>query len=215
MKVYGLMLEEFIRRHSGGVCFATCDSAEDAEEKVATTNTTFTLATGAFIAVKFTNSNTVTMPKLNINGTGAKYIVQYKNFIPSVGIWRPNQTVLLVYDGSFYVGVNLAQATTSYYGVTKLVNSVTSTATDLAAAAAAVKTAYDRNSWDSISLTNALAIAYGGTGATNAAAARTNLGIGVTQLVERLRPGAHPSTMGATTFISSSVNHRPLAPELQ
>lgn len=200
VKVYGLMLEEFIRRHSGGVCFATCDSAEDAEEKVATTNTTFTLATGAFIAVKFTNSNTVTMPKLNINGTGAKYIVQYKNFIPSVGIWRPNQTVLLVYDGSFYVGVNLAQATTSYYGVTKLVNSVTSTATDLAAAAAAVKTAYDRNSWDSISLTNALAIAYGGTGATNAAAARTNLGIGVTQLF------SGTVTTGSTSFNYGSYN---------
>lgn len=200
VKVYGLMLEDFIRRHSGGVCFATCDSAEDAEEKVATTNSTFTLATGAFIAVKFTNSNTVTMPKLNINGTGAKYIVQYKNFIPSVGIWRPNQTVLFVYDGYYYVGVNLAQATTSYYGVTKLVNSVTSTATDLAAAAAAVKTAYDRNSWDSISLTNALAIAYGGTGATNAAAARTNLGVYATLLF------SGTVTTGSTSFNYGNYN---------
>ena len=124
-----------------------------------------------------------------------------KNFIPSVGIWRPNQTVLLVYDGSFYVGVNLAQATTSYYGVTKLVNSVTSTATDLAAAAAAVKTTYDRNSWDSISLTNALAIAYSGTGATNAAAARTNLGIYATMLF------SGTVTTGSTSFNYGNYNY--------
>ena len=124
----------------------------------------------------------------------------YKNFIPSVGIWRPNQTVLFIYDGSFYVGVNLAQATTSYYGVTKLVNSVTSTATDLAAAAAAVKTAYDRNSWDSITLTNALAVAYGGTGATSAAGARANLGLGVTLL------WSGTCTTGSCAFSYGSYN---------
>lgn len=200
VRVYGTLLAEYIRRNGRGVVFATCDSAEDAEEKVATVSGTFVLTTGTFLAVKFTNSNSVSMPKMNVNGTGAKYIVQYKNFIPSVNIWRPNQTVLFVYDGSYYVGVNLAQATTSYYGVTKLVNSVTSTATDLAAAAAAVKTAYDRNSWDSITLTNALAIAYGGTGAKTAAAARSNLGISVTQLF------SGTVTTGSTTFNYGNYN---------
>lgn len=200
VKVYGMLLAEYIKNNGAGVAFATCDSAEDAEEKIVTVAEGFTLKTGAFLAVKFTNSNSVSMPRMNVNSTGAKYIVQYKNFIPSVGIWRPNQTVLFIYDGSFYVGVNLAQATTSYYGVTKLVNSVTSTATDLAAAAAAVKTAYDRNSWDSITLTNALAVAYGGTGATSAAGARANLGLGVTLL------WSGTCTTGSCAFSYGSYN---------
>lgn len=200
VKVYGMLLAEYIKNNGTGVAFATCDSAEDAEEKIVTVAEGFTLKTGAFLAVKFTNSNSVSKPKMNVNSTGAKYIVQYKNFIPSVGIWRPNQTVLFIYDGSFYVGVNLTQATTSYYGVTKLVNSVTYTATDLAAAAAAVKTAYDRNFWDSITLTNALAVAYGGTGATSAAGARANLGLGVTLL------WSGTCTTGSCAFSYGSYN---------
>ena len=65
---------------------------------------------------------------------------------------------------------------------------------------AAVKTAYDRNSWDSITLTNALAIAYGGTGATTAAGARANLGLGVTLL------WSGTCTTGSCAFSYGSYN---------
>jgi hypothetical protein len=91
-------------------------------------------------------------------------------------------------------------ATTTYYGITKLTSSTSSTSTTLAATASAVKAAYDRNSWDSITLTNALGLAYGGTGATTAAAARTNLGIAVTQLY------SGTLTTGSTTFDRSAYN---------
>jgi hypothetical protein len=64
----------------------------------------------------------------------------------------------------------------------------------MAATPSAVKAAYDRNSWDSISLTNALAIAYGGTGATTAAGARSNLGIAASLLY------SGTLTTGNTTF---------------
>lgn len=76
----------------------------------------------------------------------------------------------------------------------KLSSSTSSTSTTLAATASAVKAAYDRNSWDSITLTNALGLSYGGTGATTAASARTNLGIKATSLY------SGTLTTGSTTF---------------
>lgn len=108
--------------------------------------------------------------------------------------WKPNQTVLLVYDGTYWVALTLSVATTTYYGITKLSNSTSSSSSTVAATASAVKDAYDRNSWDSITLTNALEIAYGGTGATTASAARSNLGLGVTSLY------SGTLTTGSTTF---------------
>ena len=201
VKVYGMLLEEFLRaRPAGGIVFASCDTAVDEQDKVATATGSFTLATGTIVAVKFTNSNSVSQPRLNINGTGAKYIVAYNNYVPPTYAWKPGQTVLFLFDGTFYVGFMLSSATTGYYGVTKLSNSTASTSTALAATANAVKLAYDRNSWDSITLTNALAIAYGGTGATTAAAARTNLGLGVTLLY------SGTVTTGSCSFNYGSYN---------
>ena len=201
VKVYGMLLEAYIAsKMSGGIAFATCDTAADEQDKVCTASGTFTLATGALVAVKFTNSNSVAQPRLNINGTGVKYIVAYNNYVPPTYAWKPGQTVLFLYDGTYYVGFMLSNATTGYYGVTKLSNSTASTSTVLAATANAVKLAYDRNSWDSITLTNALAIAYGGTGATTAAAARTNLGLGVTLLY------SGTVTTGSCTFNYGSYN---------
>lgn len=195
MKVYGMLLEEYIasKATGGGIAFATCDTAADVTAKVAACSD-FKLETGAVVAVKFTNTNTATSPTININNTGAKYMVGYANYVPATYLWKPGQTVLFLYDGTYYVLLYGSTATTSYYGMTKLVNSVTSTATDLAATAAAVKSAYDRSSWTSISLTNALAISYGGTGATTAAGARTNLGITATSLYNGTL------TTGSTTF---------------
>lgn len=92
------------------------------------------------------------------------------------------QTVLFIYDGSYYVAFTLNTATTSYYGLTRLSSSTSSTSTTLAATASAVKAAYDRNSWDEITPTNPLGVAYGGTGANNSATARSYLGIAATLL---------------------------------
>ena len=196
VKVYGMLLAAYIEAHSkgGGITFAACDTDEATAAKVATSSMDFKLEVGAVVAVKFTNSNTASTPTLNVNGTGVKYMVSYANYSPGSYYWKPGQTVLFIYDGTYFTMLNMSTATTTYYGMTKLSSSVSSTSTSLAATPSAVKQAYDRNSWDSITLTNALGLAYGGTGATTAAGARTNLGLGVTSLYNGTL------TTGSTTF---------------
>lgn len=204
VKVYGMLLGAYIRFVAGAasssqIAFAQCSTDAATQLKVATSSSSFTLTAGTIVAVKFTNTNAYNMPQLNVNNTGAKYIVSYANYIPAPYSWKPGQTVLFVYDGTFYVGIDQSTATTAYYGITKLYGGVDSTSVDLAATASAVKAAYDRNSWPSISLTSPLAIAYGGTGSTYAAGARANLGITATSLYWGTL------TTGSTTF---SLNYK-------
>ena len=201
VKVYGMLLAEYIQSlASGGIALGTCDTAADDGDKIATVPGNFELKTGAVVAIKFTNHNTVQQVKMNVNGTGLKYIVTYNNYLPVTYAWKPLQTVLFIYDGTYFVAFTLNTATTAYYGLTRLTSSTSSTSTALAATASAVKAAYDRNSWDSISLTNALALAYGGTGATTAAGARANLGLGVTLLY------SGTVTTGSCSFNYGSYN---------
>lgn len=183
VKVYGMLLEAYIASKApGGIAFGTCETAADDGDKIATVSGNFTLKVGAAVAIKFTNYNSVQQVKMNVNGTGLKYIVAYNNYLPPTLAWKPMQTVLFIYDGSYYVAFTLNTATTSYYGLTRLSSSTSSTSTTLAATASAVKAAYDRNSWDEITLTNPLGVAYGGTGANNSATARSYLGIAATLL---------------------------------
>ena len=161
--------------------FGTCSTAAATQIKVVSC-AGFELKTGSRIAVQFTYSNTASQPKLNVNGTGDKFICGIDGTSVITGIWREKETIDFVYDGSWWIALGCLYATTSEYGLTKLSSSTASTSTTLAATASAVKRAYDRSSWTSISLTNALALSYGGTGAKTAAAARTNLGIAATSL---------------------------------
>ena len=173
--------------------FGTCETAAATATKVVTCDE-FQLEKGCLVAVQFTYANTASSPSMNVNGTGAIAICGVNGYYVSANMWVANQVVHFVYNGTWWIALNCLPAHTSQYGITKLSNSVTSTSASLAATPYAVKLAYDRCSWDSISLTNALAIAYGGTGATTAAAARTNLGITCTSLY------SGTLTTGSTTF---------------
>lgn len=202
VKVYGMLLEAYIKAKapaSAGIAYATCSTASATAAKVAVC-TGFKLTTGAAVLVKFSNTNSAASPTLNVNSTGAKPIVAYGTTAIQTYAWKAGQAVMVVYDGTSWVALVQSWATTTYYGITKLSSSTSSTSTTLAATASAVKAAYDRNSWDSITLTNALGLAYGGTGATTAAGARTNLGISVTQLY------TGTLTTGSTTFNYGSYN---------
>ena len=202
VKVYGMLLEAYIKAKapaSAGIAYATCSTASATAAKVAVC-TGFKLTTGAAVLVKFSNTNSAASPTLNVNSTGAKPIVAYGTTAIQAYAWKAGQAVMVVYDGTSWVALVQSWATTTYYGITKLSSSTSSTSTTLAATASAVKAAYDRNSWNSITLTNALGLAYGGTGATTAAGARTNLGISATQLY------TGTLTTGSTTFNYGSYN---------
>ena len=179
--------------------FGTCSTAAATQIKVVSC-AGFELKTGSRIAVQFTYSNTASQPKLNVNGTGDKFICGIDGTSVITGIWRDKETIDFVYDGSWWIALGCLYATTSDYGLTKLSSSTASTSTTLAATASAVKRAYDRSSWTSISLTNALALSYGGTGAKTAAAARTNLGIAATSLYNGTL------TSGSITFNYGNYN---------
>ncbi len=173
--------------------YGTCATAAATVAKVVTCSG-FVLETGATIAVKFTYYNSGASPTLNVNGTGAIAIKQYGSTAASTYMWRSGEVVLFVYNGSYWELISKSTATTTYYGLTKLSSSVTSTSTTVAANAYAVKLAYDRQDFEEITLETALALAYGGTGATTAADARTNLGITCTSLY------SGTLTTGSTTF---------------
>lgn len=179
--------------------FGTCSTAAATQIKVVSC-AGFELKTGSRIAVQFTYSNTASQPKLNVNGTGDKFICGIDGTSVITGIWREKETIDFVYDGSWWIALGCLYATTSAYGLTKLSSSTASTSTTLAATASAVKRAYDRSSWTSISLTNALSLSYGGTGAKTAAAARTNLGIATTSLYNGTL------TSGSITFNYGNYN---------
>ena len=72
-------------------------------------------------------------PKLNVNGTGDKFICSTDGMSVIADIWRDKETVDFVYDGSWWIAIGCLYATTAYYGLTKLSSSISSSSTTLAA----------------------------------------------------------------------------------
>lgn len=78
--------------------FATCSTAAGTTEKVVPMSG-FVLATGARIVVKFTVTNTVSAPTMNVNGTGAKPI-KYHGGSFTASYLGANKVYEFVYDGA-------------------------------------------------------------------------------------------------------------------
>lgn len=127
----------------------TSTTASTQVKQVTVADTNFTLAEGTVLVLKSTTAQTYnassTKPvKLCVNN-GIDVPVQYINEnYSSRYMWSANEIVELVYDGTNWILLNNGLATTTYYGVTKLNNTVTSTSTSLSATANSVKTAYDK-----------------------------------------------------------------------
>lgn len=127
------------------IWYGTCTTAAATAAKVVTTITgDFTLKEGATVYVLFNNANTSTSRiTLNVDGTGN--IAVNLNSINSMTAYQiaAKQVVCFVYDGESFKVQGGSLATTTYYGLTKLSSSTSSTATNMAATPSAVKKAYD------------------------------------------------------------------------
>lgn len=107
--------------------YGTCATAKGTAAKVVDCSN-FILATGAVIYVKFTNANDYNgTATLNVNSTGAKNITRVGTTTSTRYYWSAGEVVGFIYDGTNYIIIERGTASTTYYGVTKLTTSATST----------------------------------------------------------------------------------------
>lgn len=97
-------VDQTVAEAGSGPYYATCSTAANEGTKTAVCDG-FTLKTGAAVAVKFTYTNTVSSPALNVNDTGAKPIKRYGGAANMSGRWPAGAVVLFVYDGESYMMV--------------------------------------------------------------------------------------------------------------
>ncbi len=145
------------------VHFGVCNTAAaTAAKTVALTG--FTLTEGARVAVFFTNTNTANNITLNVNSTGAKAISCIKGYYAPIGQWEANQIVEFVYYNNHWIMIT-ANARRLYAARTIRTNlASTSTAS------------FDGTANITPGVTGTLPITNGGTGATTASTALSNLG---------------------------------------
>lgn len=165
------------------IYFATCTECAALQNKVATvtSSSSFTLEVGAVVAVKFDANNTYSATAdapitLNVNNTGAKNIY-YANTNATTGtnttaFGRANYFNIYVYDGTNWVWISsTADNNTTYSAITQ---AQITAGTATSARSISAKIAHDAI----VDLAGGtLAVDRGGTGATTAAAARTNLDV--------------------------------------
>ena len=117
------------------IYYGVSSSSGTGQAKTVTVDNGFTLHDGAAVRVLFANGQTYSgAPTLNVNSTGAKTI-QYKSGTNAMKyIWTSGQVVDFVYRKSSDVWIMVmgGLASTSYYGITKLASSTTSTTTSAA-----------------------------------------------------------------------------------
>lgn len=120
------------------VYFATCETAAATRAKVlvfdsADSSRLGDIATkGNTLFVKFAKAQTYNgVPQLSINGV--TYLIYMVGTTGATRYeWVAGEVVQFVYDGERWMLVDAGRATTSYYGVTKLTTSVSSTSTSTA-----------------------------------------------------------------------------------
>lgn len=111
--------------------YGTCGTQYYTGTKDVTTSSDFELRSGVVLFVKFTYYNTQSSVYLRVNNGTSKLV--YANGDSSTGntyMWKSNDVVCFVYDGSYWRMVDSDKATSSYYGKVKLASSYTSSSSD-------------------------------------------------------------------------------------
>ena len=143
-------LADATARADKSVFYGTCSTEASTGVKVVICPefTESNLVKGTVIRVQFSYANSIIGPALNINNTGAKNITISGALVTATNryssLWRANECCTFIYSGSSWEIVGKDDATTSYYGVTKLEDSISSTSTTTAATPNAVKQVNDK-----------------------------------------------------------------------
>lgn len=124
--------------------YGTCTTAAATQAKAATVSSNFELATGSCVRILFSNAQTYNgTATLNVNSTGAKNIVSRGTSGVGQYGWNAGEVIDFCYNGTSWVRVDGGEASTTYWGITKLSSATNSTSASMAATPAAVKSAYD------------------------------------------------------------------------
>ena len=133
-------IKAYVDNHATGGLdyYGTCSTAASTQDKEVVCSG-FTLSEGKSIRVKFTNNQSFNgNPTLNVNGTGALSVKAYGTTNAGRYYWRAGEVVAFTYDGTNWVMEDGATATTSYFGITALTTSATSTSDTRAATPASI-----------------------------------------------------------------------------
>lgn len=147
-------VDEQIAKVSGGgevsghtVFYGTCTTTGATTAKTVNCADFTKLESGACIRVKFSYANTATSPTMNVNGTGAKSIKKYGTTASMGYMWYMGEVKDFVYDGTYWVMVDGGTATTTYYGVTKLRNTIANDDTTALTPGAVYDLGIDSGTW--------------------------------------------------------------------
>ena len=94
--------------------YGTCSTAAGTAEKAVTLSSTagWELVAGTIVGVKFTNTNTASSVKLNVNSTGAKSIYYNTSVYTGTTNWitgLANLIIYYMYDGTNWVWLNMSR----------------------------------------------------------------------------------------------------------
>lgn len=134
-----------LRLGNARVWIGTSDTAAATRDKAVTITGVTEYVTGDVFVITFTNAQDYNGgPRLNVNSLGVKNIRRVSGSNAVRYQWQAGETLILVYNGTYMLAVNNGLAGTTYYGLTRLISSCTSTSSVLAVSASGLNAYSER-----------------------------------------------------------------------